>query len=595
MSKLTLTNLVNLQNETAAVTAINNNNAAIITAMDNTLSRDGTLPNTMTATLDMNSHPIINLPAPVTNFEPLRVIDRTTLNGGGTVTVSPLPTGGTSGQYLAKNSSTNFDVSWYTPSSGGTTSSTFDTLALAQAGILPLSITNITITRKQAGWPLANAPYVRGTISGPNAFQDALGNYWQVDTSNAILHATWFWAGGGGDDTAPLQAACNASSGKTLLLDNLAYNVSNSVSIPSHFNLYGAGYQNCSITVSGVSEVRGILQGYNKGWVNIEGISFIGNNIAAFAQSAGAIAFGMDIDGVADAGFVNIRRCYFANFKQNFWVDITNGGITPYSLGIVTVSDNVFSSVLGNSRTYNDENDCTYMIRVWGNTVSPTSTIAGVVIQRNKAYAIGVVGFSQVWQNTGNFLVTDNDVEECGFYVSGLPNVYVFLFYSGIQPYAKSGIFSRNRLFNTISSGFYVGCGAGVYIASVTGSVIVTDNSIEGFTRTDSGTLRRGGIVLNGIGRSITSGNILSNNATGIAIFGPADQLIYESVSLHVISDNVISSGVGGATGIDASNTNSGVITTYTALLNNLITTSGAVTVKNPGTFGTIYEAGTKP
>lgn len=56
MSKLTLTDLANLQNETTAVNAINANNAAIETAMENTLSRDGTSPNTMGATLDMNSN-----------------------------------------------------------------------------------------------------------------------------------------------------------------------------------------------------------------------------------------------------------------------------------------------------------------------------------------------------------------------------------------------------------------------------------------------------------------------------------------------------------------------------------------------------------
>lgn len=109
--KVVLTNLVNLQNETTAVNAINNNNNAITIAMDNTLSRDGTLPNQMLAQLDMNSNRIINLPLPVSHFEPLRVID---VPGNG-ITVSPLPAGGTAGQVLEKNSSTNFDVSWQTP------------------------------------------------------------------------------------------------------------------------------------------------------------------------------------------------------------------------------------------------------------------------------------------------------------------------------------------------------------------------------------------------------------------------------------------------------------------------------------------------
>lgn len=53
---------------TAAV--INGNNAEIETAFDNTLSRDGSTPNQMEASLDMNSNRILNLPAATTNSEP---------------------------------------------------------------------------------------------------------------------------------------------------------------------------------------------------------------------------------------------------------------------------------------------------------------------------------------------------------------------------------------------------------------------------------------------------------------------------------------------------------------------------------------------
>lgn len=77
MSKITLTDLVNLENETTAVNAINANSTVIQTAFDNTLSRDGTAPNQMQATLDMNSNQIINLPSPATVNSPARLIDVT--------------------------------------------------------------------------------------------------------------------------------------------------------------------------------------------------------------------------------------------------------------------------------------------------------------------------------------------------------------------------------------------------------------------------------------------------------------------------------------------------------------------------------------
>lgn len=60
MSKLTLNDLTNLQNEQSAVTKINQNNALIEAAMDKALFRDGTSPNQMSADIDMNSNDILN-------------------------------------------------------------------------------------------------------------------------------------------------------------------------------------------------------------------------------------------------------------------------------------------------------------------------------------------------------------------------------------------------------------------------------------------------------------------------------------------------------------------------------------------------------
>ena len=57
--KVTLLNLATFDN--SILSNVNTNSAAITTAMDNTLSRDGTTPNQMAANLDMNSHNIINL------------------------------------------------------------------------------------------------------------------------------------------------------------------------------------------------------------------------------------------------------------------------------------------------------------------------------------------------------------------------------------------------------------------------------------------------------------------------------------------------------------------------------------------------------
>ena len=129
----TLLTFASLQNDTSATSDLNTNFAAINTSLASCLSLSGQAPNQMQANLDMNSNRVINLPAPLSINEPMRLADATTLNGGGTVAVSPLPTGGTTGQVLTKNSSTNFDVSWATPSvnvTAGKTLSVTNTLTL---------------------------------------------------------------------------------------------------------------------------------------------------------------------------------------------------------------------------------------------------------------------------------------------------------------------------------------------------------------------------------------------------------------------------------------------------------------------------------
>lgn len=75
MAKITLSDLANLENENTAVAAINSNNTTLETAIENTLSRDGTSPNQMGASLDMNSNRIINLPAPAADSDALRKVD----------------------------------------------------------------------------------------------------------------------------------------------------------------------------------------------------------------------------------------------------------------------------------------------------------------------------------------------------------------------------------------------------------------------------------------------------------------------------------------------------------------------------------------
>lgn len=62
MSKLVTSDVSNISGaETIAITTLNDNFAAVETAMENTLSRDGTTPNTMSADIDLNGNDLLNV------------------------------------------------------------------------------------------------------------------------------------------------------------------------------------------------------------------------------------------------------------------------------------------------------------------------------------------------------------------------------------------------------------------------------------------------------------------------------------------------------------------------------------------------------
>lgn len=62
MSKLTLQDVTNITGaETSAINTINGNSALVETALENTLSRDGTSPNQMNADIDLNMNDLLNV------------------------------------------------------------------------------------------------------------------------------------------------------------------------------------------------------------------------------------------------------------------------------------------------------------------------------------------------------------------------------------------------------------------------------------------------------------------------------------------------------------------------------------------------------
>lgn len=75
MAKLVLDDVASLEAQASAIQTLNANAARIETALENTLSRDGTAPNQMAAVLDMNDNRVVNLGAPINSTDAARLID----------------------------------------------------------------------------------------------------------------------------------------------------------------------------------------------------------------------------------------------------------------------------------------------------------------------------------------------------------------------------------------------------------------------------------------------------------------------------------------------------------------------------------------
>lgn len=223
MPKITLTDLVNLENQTTAVNAINANNAALEAALEKTLSRDGTQPNQMSATLDMNSNQIINLPAPGNPTSPLRLQD--VIDGISTTTA----TTGTSGHSVPFLDGNN----------------TFSGTNTFSAGAY-----------FKSGYPWAD---VRG--------YGAKGD-WVTDDTSAFQNAA---------------AAMTAIGGGIVYVPPGIYNVNGTIVLQGNVSLIGSGRTSSYIiTTSDISIVNASASGQN----NIKNIALLGKGSIGLSGSS---------------------------------------------------------------------------------------------------------------------------------------------------------------------------------------------------------------------------------------------------------------------------------------------------------------------
>jgi len=168
----------------------------------------------------------------------------------------------------------------------------YDTRALAAAATIPVGVAAIKVTRYATGYPLSYATYIPGTISGPMAFQEAGGHYWQLDLTGKTVDVLWFGAKGDGvaDDTAVIHAARTAAGvGGKVKFPPLSYKVGGLTA-----NVTGQRWLIDGATLTRINTNSTPLLTLNGAALTIDGGVLDGNNGASLAIGIVTTSTGQD-------------------------------------------------------------------------------------------------------------------------------------------------------------------------------------------------------------------------------------------------------------------------------------------------------------
>lgn len=392
MAKLTLADLASLTNESSAISTINANSALIETALENTLSRDGTSPNSMSAQLDMNSNRVINLGSPLLNSDAARYLDivNAVTSGGGSIALNGGYWGGFSDIASASTVDLGNTVPMYLNITGTTTITSFGTAVNRFRVVKFASV--LTLTHNSTSLVLPDSVNIK-TKAGDIAIfvSDESGNwrcinYQRQTTNSPSFNVKDYGAVGDGstDDTTAIQSAitaCGTAGGGVVYFPKGSYKTTSTLTVSSDsvklrgdhsdsaviYRTHNSGY-----TISFTKGTSTVLSG-----VGISGIAFLNNG----TMTVGSSPYHLNFDNVtrfdirdiiihSGAGGMRMAAC------SQGWVDrlffaFLDGGASTSRYGIRIVESSIATPSWGGDMFFSN-------IDIWGGTVSGTTITASI-------------------------------------------------------------------------------------------------------------------------------------------------------------------------------------------------------------------------
>lgn len=356
--KLVLKTFSSLQQDSSATADLNSNSASIVTAVNNTLSRDGTSPNQMGGNLDMNSNQILNLPSPAGINSPARLQDVT--NNPVILTVPPVGTSGATVPLLNANntwsgtntySAASIDNGAVTFNGSATFNSTVSlpvnsiaNTTLAQMPLNTIKGNNTGGTANAADLTVSQVNTMLGTalLAGNNTWT---GNNFFKQLPWADVQAWGALGNGVHDDTANIQAAIDymyTTYGSGILGGGIVYvppgNYSvTGITLKGTVRLVGAARER-SIINGGATNNDTVTFDSTSNYASLEHLEVIGYQNAAATSNGVVIAQGRAVNlfnchilggsaGLFTKGTDGmVENCYIAGYTSN----ITSNGANWY-------------------------------------------------------------------------------------------------------------------------------------------------------------------------------------------------------------------------------------------------------------------------